>query len=459
MLVVAKDSLRESSSEYAQGGIAVALSDDDEVELHEQDTLYAGDGLCDAAAVRTLVEEGPGGDRATDRVGRGVRPRRRRAGLHARGRAQPQPHSARARRFDRPRDRAHAVPEGGLAAECHVPQLRRDHGLLVGDGGRGRADDDRRGRQSCHRARRAAGDRRAWPRISEHHQSGRGHRRRRGHGVSRGSGDQRHRVRAVPSHRAARGGRAAFLLSEALRGEGARLRNAAGERFMERYHPLGELAPRDVVSRAIVAEMERAALVARVSRSHAPRAGLRRARVFRASTRRACGMASISRRRPAPVAPAAHYAMGGVRTDLDGRTEPAAACSRRARWPAPASTAPTGWPAIRCWKAWCSARGRGGRCAKRRGRHATARIRMRPGAEDGRRATAPGTDADVRQIAWDYCGIVRDGAGLRDGLRPARAAYGRAISRPVALADRALRAGARGEPRGALPHRFSRKTG
>src|SRR5208337_4778273 len=59
VLVVAKDSLRESSSEYAQGGIAVALSDDDEVALHERDTLYAGDGLCDAAAVRTLVEEGP----------------------------------------------------------------------------------------------------------------------------------------------------------------------------------------------------------------------------------------------------------------------------------------------------------------------------------------------------------------------------------------------------------------
>src|SRR4051794_35438045 len=59
VLVVAKDSLRESSSEYAQGGIAVALSDDDEVALHEQDTLNAGDGLFDRAAVHTLVEEGP----------------------------------------------------------------------------------------------------------------------------------------------------------------------------------------------------------------------------------------------------------------------------------------------------------------------------------------------------------------------------------------------------------------
>ena len=59
VLVVAKDSLRESSSEYAQGGIAAALNDDDEVALHEQDTLYAGDDLCDPEAVHTLVDEGP----------------------------------------------------------------------------------------------------------------------------------------------------------------------------------------------------------------------------------------------------------------------------------------------------------------------------------------------------------------------------------------------------------------
>ncbi|MGC4051509.1 MAG: FAD-dependent oxidoreductase [Paludibaculum sp.] len=59
VLVVAKDSLRESSSEYAQGGIAVALSDDDEVDLHESDTLAAGDGLCNREAVHVLVEEGP----------------------------------------------------------------------------------------------------------------------------------------------------------------------------------------------------------------------------------------------------------------------------------------------------------------------------------------------------------------------------------------------------------------
>src|SRR5580765_4807353 len=59
VLVVAKDTLHESSSEYAQGGIAVALGDDDEVELHEQDTIAAGDGLCGRQAVHALVEQGP----------------------------------------------------------------------------------------------------------------------------------------------------------------------------------------------------------------------------------------------------------------------------------------------------------------------------------------------------------------------------------------------------------------
>src|SRR5689334_3749528 len=58
VLVLAKDRLQESSSAYAQGGIAAALSDDDDIELHEHDTLAAGDGLCNQRAVHALVEEG-----------------------------------------------------------------------------------------------------------------------------------------------------------------------------------------------------------------------------------------------------------------------------------------------------------------------------------------------------------------------------------------------------------------
>lgn len=59
VLVLAKSSLTESATQYAQGGIAAALSDEDEVGLHYQDTLNAGDGLCCEPAVRLLVEEGP----------------------------------------------------------------------------------------------------------------------------------------------------------------------------------------------------------------------------------------------------------------------------------------------------------------------------------------------------------------------------------------------------------------
>ena len=118
VLVVAKDSLRESSSEYAQGGIAVALSDDDEVALHEQDTLYAGDGLCDQHAVHTLVEEGPAA--IQDLIDWGAefdREGKTETLLHPRRRAQPQPHPARPRRFHRPRNRPHAVPQSLLASQ------------------------------------------------------------------------------------------------------------------------------------------------------------------------------------------------------------------------------------------------------------------------------------------------------------------------------------------------------
>jgi L-aspartate oxidase len=113
-------------------------------------------------------------------------------------------------------------------------------------------------------------------------------------------------------------GRPRFLLSEALRGEGAWLVNAGGERFMTRYEPAGELASRDLVSRAIVREQGRTRAPIYLSMQHLDSQWVRRR--FPTITA-ACASAGLDLAADRiPVGPAAHYVMGGVQTDLWGRT-------------------------------------------------------------------------------------------------------------------------------------------
>jgi L-aspartate oxidase len=322
VLVIAKDSLRESSSEYAQGGIAVALSDDDEVALHEQDTLYAGDGLCDRNAVHTLVEEGPAAIQdlidwgaAFDREGQKLSFTREAA--HSRNRILHAQGDSTGREIARTLYlKASSLPNvrfesysaitdlliagnrvGGAVAFDEKTRTLRDvraRAVLLATGGMGRVFKETTNPDV------ATGD---------------------GVAMAWRAGATIANIEFVQFHPTALHveGAPRFLLSEALRGEGAILRNKAGEAFMSRYHPMKDLAPRDVVARSIIAEMRLTGSPhVWLDLTSRDAAFIRRRfpRIY--ETCRTYGVDIAAE--PAPVHPAAHYAMGGVQTDLDGRT-------------------------------------------------------------------------------------------------------------------------------------------
>jgi L-aspartate oxidase len=417
VLVVAKQSLRESSSEYAQGGIAVALSDDDEVRLHEEDTLYAGDGLCDRAAVRVLVEEGPAaiqeliewgaefdreaGELAFTREAAHSRSRI----LHAHGDSTG---SEIARTLYA---KAASLPNVSFRSFAATTDL------LVDDSGAdppgcvsGAAVYDAAGGQSLRIRARAVllatgGLGRVFlnttnPEVAT------------GDGVAMAwrAGAEIADIEFVQFHPTAlyAPGAPRFLLSEALRGEGGLLRNLAGERFMERYHRLAELAPRDVVARAIVTEMARtSAPHVFLDLTHLGESFLRARfpRIY--ETCLAYGV-DIGRE-PAPVRPAAHYAMGGVRTDLDGRTS-------IARLFAAGEVASTGVHGAN--RLASNSLLEGVVFGARTGRAMRQWIAEPPPPEvDCEMFRAPRAESHkFRELAWAQCGIVRCGDGLRHAV-------------------------------------------
>jgi len=322
VLVVAKDSLEESSSEYAQGGIAVALSDEDDISLHEADTLAAGDGLCEPEAVRVLVSEGPARIEELIEWGaefdrEGSRLLFAREGAHSRSRVLHSHGDSTGREIARTLyRRAASLP--GVRFEGFTAVT----GLLVDDGRVAGAVilDARRGRLLAVTARATllatGGLGRIYADTTNPDVA-------TGDGVAMAwrAGAVISDIEFVQFHPTALHveGAPRFLLSEALRGEGAVLLNSRGERFMPRYHPMAELAPRDLVSRAIVQEMRREGaphVWLDISGRGTDFVRRRFPRIH--STCLAFGIDLD--RQPAPVCPAAHYAMGGVWTDLDGRT-------------------------------------------------------------------------------------------------------------------------------------------
>ncbi len=325
VLVVTKEALGESNTQYAQGGIAVAISGAEDVELHLEDTLAAGDGLVDSAAARVLVEEGPlrveellHWDTRFDRNASGELMLTR-EGAHSRNRILHANGDATGREIGRALLAQASVTTGitllpwtmltellvrdgrvsgaRLLSQDGTLQTVQARCVLLASGGAGQVYSDTTNPAVATgggiAAALAAGAELADMEFYQFHPT----------------------ALSLP-------GVPRFLLSEALRGEGAWLVNAAGERFMQRYHPLLELAPRDVVARAITREgfgaSAGALLPVYLDMRHVTDLDL---------SARFPGISAFLHRHGLdlardriPVRPAAHYLMGGVRTDSDGRT-------------------------------------------------------------------------------------------------------------------------------------------
>jgi L-aspartate oxidase len=322
VIILTKDRPNESNTEWAQGGIAVALSDEDEVSLHLEDTLRAGDGLCNSEAVKILVEEGIKyiselieWGTAFDREGTQLSFSKEAAHsrsrvLHARG------DSTGSEIIRVLLKKASANPNIIFKPHCFSMDLVVQNGVVWG--AHFLDEQDKRMKKVLAKST-----------VLTSGGAGQVYSETTNPDLATGDGlAMAYRAGALLSdmeffqfHPTALflTGAPRFLLTEAIRGEGGYLRNVDCSRFMRQYHEMGELAPRDIVSRAIVAEMKKTAssfvyldlthLDADFIRNRFPR-------VYNT-----CSNYNIDITVDMiPVHPAAHYFMGGVQTDLNGRT-------------------------------------------------------------------------------------------------------------------------------------------
>ncbi|MGB8259335.1 MAG: L-aspartate oxidase, partial [Terracidiphilus sp.] len=324
VLVVTKESVAESNTHYAQGGIAVAMEGDEDIRLHLKDTVNAGDGLVWRPAAEVLVAEGPvrvaeliewgaafdheNGELSRTREGAHSLPRILHANGDATGAEISRSLAAFARVHKRIRFAEWTIVTGLVMKDGRVvgadlldsegrPERVGARAVLIAAGGAGQVYSDTTNPAV------ATGD---------------------GIALAAEAGAELADMEFYQFHPTALSlaGAPRFLLSEALRGEGAYLRNDRGERFMESVHPLKELAPRDVVARAIARE----GMGSRPEESRLVHLDMRHVTGFDLHQRFPGISATLARygldlaRDLIPVRPAAHYLMGGIKTDLHGRT-------------------------------------------------------------------------------------------------------------------------------------------
>ncbi len=321
VVVLVKKTIKDSNTGLAQGGIAAAVHEEDSPFLHLEDTLEAGAGLCNIEAVDVLVREGP--ERVRELISAGARFDMKdgsvsltREGAHSRPRIL---HAA---------DATGEAIRSALVEQCQqnpAIEIREEHFLIDV---LGRAQDPECYGALVYDARR--------------------HRKivftARATILATGGAGQLYKYTTNPPVATADGMASAFragcrltdlefiqfhptvlftaetqrfLISEAVRGEGGRLYNIQGEAFMAGYHPLKELAPRDVVSRAIVSETRRTdSEYVWLDMTHIPKVRERFPTIYENCLQRGIDLT----RELVPVFPAAHYTMGGIESNTYGET-------------------------------------------------------------------------------------------------------------------------------------------
>lgn len=321
VLMITKKSLLDSNTRYAQGGIAAVISDEDSPAYHSQDTLLAGAGLCDNEAVDALVHEGPKGVRRLVKMGtqfdvengefaltkEGAHSQRRI--LHANGDATG---------YEIVRalsENAVANPRIEVWDDHFVIDLVTENdecfGAIVQ-----KPDGQRvfvRGKATI----LCSGGAGQLYRYTTNPEVATGD----GIAMAYRAGAYIRDVEFIQFHPTALcyPGAPRFLISEAVRGEGAVLRNIRGERFMPQYHELEELAPRDIVARAIVSEIEKTNstfVYIDITHESADLIKHRFPTIYETCLKYGLDLTTDW----IPVAPAMHYIMGGVKTDLNGET-------------------------------------------------------------------------------------------------------------------------------------------
>ncbi len=321
VLIITKGSIDDCNTKYAQGGIAAAIGRNDSSELHFKDTIAAGDGLCDEEAVRILVNEAP--DRITELVNIGV------------------PFDTLDGEIALAREAAHSVPRilhaGGdatgehievtLSRQVHTSKIRVLEDslateILVEKGAvRGiKVLDCRTGyieEFGCHFLILATGGAGQLFKLNTNSDVATGD----GIALAFNAGADIADMEFFQFHPTALRlpGVTAFLISEAVRGEGGVLRNVEGYRFMPDYTPDGDLAPRDIVARSILYEMAKTGsdrvfidithLSSRIITTRFPH-------IYRFCLDHGLDITKGL----IPVAPAAHYMIGGIKTNTCGET-------------------------------------------------------------------------------------------------------------------------------------------